>query len=92
VSCTVPGASARCVVVGNGAEACCGCRGALAGQDTVVAEVQLMQKVIAVMVNNEGTLVEMQVPEQRKEKERVLMINPNYYMEVLGTTACLSKA
>lgn len=44
------------------------------------------------MLAREGTLVEMQVPERhpgegreeyavRKEKARVLIINPNYYME-----------
>ena len=52
----------------------------------------MMQKVIQVMVSREGTLVEMQVPERRagegrqefivrREKERVLIINPNFYME-----------
>ena len=62
------------------------------GQEAVVAEIQLLQKVIHVMVTREGTLVEMQVPERRadetrqehilrKEKERILVINPNYYME-----------
>ena len=68
------------------------CRGALDGQAAVVAEIQLLQKVIHVMVAREGTLVEMQVPERRagetraehvlrREKERVLVVNPNYYME-----------
>jgi hypothetical protein len=44
------------------------------------------------MITREGTLVEMQVPERRhdelrqehvlrKEKERILVINPNYYIE-----------
>ena len=56
------------------------------------AEIQLMQEVIQVMVSREGTLVEMQVPERkagegrqeyiiRRAKERVLIINPNFYME-----------
>lgn len=68
------------------------CRGKLQGQDEVVAEIQLIQRVIHVMLAREGTLVEMRVPERhpgegreeyavRKEKERVLIINPNYYME-----------
>jgi hypothetical protein len=79
------------------AEACCGCRGALAGQDAVVAEVELMQKVIGTMVEREGTLVVMQVPAQRegeereayvvrKEKERVLILNPSYRMEKTNST------
>jgi hypothetical protein len=57
-----------------------------------VAEIQLLQKVISVMVSREGTLVEMQVPERRtgetreehvlrREKERILIVNPNYYIE-----------
>lgn len=44
------------------------------------------------MLSRHGTLVEMRVPERlagegreeyaiRKEKERVLIINPNYYMD-----------
>jgi hypothetical protein len=68
------------------------CRDALQGQQDIIAEIQLMQKVIQVMVAREGTLVEMQVPERaagegrqeflvRREKERILIINPNYYME-----------
>lgn len=51
-----------------------------------------MQKVIQVMLSREGTLIEMQVPDRRagegrqeyvtrREKERVLVINPNFYME-----------
>jgi hypothetical protein len=62
------------------------------GEEAVVAEIQLLQKVIHVMVAREGTLVEMQVPERRsgesreehvlrREKERILVINPNYYIE-----------
>lgn len=58
----------------------------------MVAEIQLIQRVIHVMLSRHGTLVEMRVPERhagegreeyavRKEKERVLIINPNYYME-----------
>lgn len=57
-----------------------------------MAEIQLLQKVISVMVSREGTLVEMQVPERRtgetceehvlrREKERILIVNPNYYIE-----------
>lgn len=68
------------------------CRNAITGEPQVVSEIQLMQKVIQVMVSREGTLVEMQVPERRagegrqefivrREKERVLIINPNFYME-----------
>jgi MCM6 C-terminal winged-helix domain len=75
------------------AEAWRGCRGALAGQEeAVAAEVQLMQKVIAVMVGREGSLVEMRAPEQlegedtgqfqvRRARQRVLIVNPNYHLE-----------
>lgn len=68
------------------------CRGKLQGQEEVVAEIQLLQRVIHVMLSRHGTLVEMRVPGRaagegreeyavRKEKERVLIINPNYYMD-----------
>ena len=68
------------------------CRNAIKDEKEVHAEIQLMQEVIQVMVSREGTLVEMQVPERkagegrqeyiiRRAKERVLIINPNFYME-----------
>jgi hypothetical protein len=68
------------------------CRNALSSQEEVVAEIQLMQRVIHVMLSREGTLVEMRVPQRRAnesrqeyvvrmEKERVLVINPNFYMD-----------
>jgi hypothetical protein len=76
----------------NSAEAWRGCRGALDGEEAVLAEVGLMEKVIAVMVGREGSLVEMQAPEQRegeedwrfqvrRARERVLIVNPNYHLE-----------
>jgi hypothetical protein len=74
------------------AEAWRGCRGALNGLDAVQAEVHLMEKVIAVMVGREGSLVEQQAPKRhageehwryqvRKARERVLIVNPNYHLE-----------
>jgi hypothetical protein len=75
-----------------------GCRGALDRQDAVEAEVQLMQRVIAVMVRHEGTLMEMHQLERRqdeepaayqarRERERVLIINSSYYLEVPSATS-----
>jgi hypothetical protein len=79
-----------------------GCRGALDKQDAVMAEVQRMQRVFAAMVDREGTLVEIQVPERRegeehamyqvrRAKERVLTINSNYYLEDPSTTVDQSE-
>jgi hypothetical protein len=51
-------------------------QGALGGQDAVQAEVQLMERVIAVMVGRVGTLVAVQVRERGEGEECVLVIKP----------------
>jgi len=67
-------------------------KGAIATPEDVAAEYHLLKKVIHVMVAREGVLVEMQVPARRegegdtdyvarRERERLLIINPNYYLE-----------
>jgi hypothetical protein len=66
------------------AEAWRGCSCALGGEDSVEAEVQLVQGVIDLMVSREGTLLRMLVPEQREDEDVVLIINPNYNFTVPG--------
>ena len=66
------------------------CRRCLACDEAIVEEIVLLSKCIHVLVSRDGTLVEVGTPAQRTgearadyltrhQKERVLMINPNFH-------------
>jgi hypothetical protein len=55
----------------------CGCRGVLEGEGAVEARVDLTRRVIGVMVQQEGTLVEREL-ERGEGEERVLLINTSH--------------